>query len=162
MSELKTDRQDSADYEADMVLWFEHQIALLRQRRFTELDLENLIEEPESIVKHEHRALKSRIRVLLMHLLNCQFQHDHISGSWLGTLDEQRFQIDQLLKDSPSLVPGLERVVAEAYPDAARRAASETGLDPKVFPKASPFTIAQILNVEFVPTGPDRASPSAP
>lgn len=162
MLELRTDRQDSADYEADMVLWFERQITLLRQHRFTELDLENLIGELESIVKHEHRALKSRIRVLLMHLLKCEFQHDHISGSWLGTLDEQRFQIDQLLKDSPSLVPGLEQVVEQAYPDAARRAASETGLDPKVFPKASPFSIEQILDVDFVPAGTDRGAPAGP
>jgi hypothetical protein len=162
MLELKTDRLDCADYEQDMVLWFEHQITLLRQRRFAELDLNNLIEELDSIVRHERRALESRIRVLLMHLLKCQFQHDRISGSWLGTLDEQRFQIDRLLQDSPSLVSGLGEVVARAYPSAVHGAASETGLCRDGFPKVNPYTIEQLLDVDFVPAPSSFAATPSP
>lgn len=162
MLELKTDRLDCADYEQDMVLWFEHQIALLRQHRFAELDLDNLIEELDSIVRHERRELESRFRVLLMHLLKCQFQHDCVSGSWLRTLDEQRIQIETLLQDSPSMAPGVARVVAKVYPAAVRLAMRETGLDGKVFPTELPYSIEQLLDVEFVPAGPAPVGPPAP
>lgn len=157
MLELKTDRQDCADYEADMVLWFEHQIVLLRQRRFTELDLENLIEELESIVKHERRALESRLEVLLMHLLKCQFQPEHMSNSWMRTLYEQRRRIERVLKDSPSLVPRLWDVVEEAFPHAVQLAAFETGLAPTHFPQKNPYTLEQLRDPLFVPGDPDSS-----
>lgn len=162
MLELKTDRQDSADYEADMVLWFEHQIALLRQRRFTELDLENLIEELESIVKHERRALESRLEVLLMHLLKCEFPPERMSKSWLRTLYEQRRRIERKLKDSPSLVPALAEVAEEAYPHAVQLAAIETGLAPSAFPAANPYTLAQLRDAGFVPGSAAGSAPPAP
>lgn len=162
MLELKTDRLDCADYEQDMVLWFEHQITLLRQRRFAELDSDNLIEELESIVKSEHRELESRVEVLLMHLLKCQFQHERISRSWLGTLYEQRNQIGKLVKDSPSLAPGLADVAAEAYRHAAHRAALETGLALTVFPACNPYTLEQLHDFDFVPSPSNQAASPPP
>jgi hypothetical protein len=162
MLELKTDRPDCADYEQDTVLWLERQIALLRQRRFAELDLDNLIEELESIVKRERRKLESRLEVLLMHLLKCQFQHDHISSSWRGTLFEQRNKIKRMLRDSPSLAPGLEHVAAEVYPDAVQLAAIETGLALTVFPPTNPYTLEQMRDFSFVPAGPDSAAQPPP
>ena len=39
----------ASDYEADFYLWSYEQAELLRQRRFSELDLPNIIEEIESL-----------------------------------------------------------------------------------------------------------------
>ena len=105
MLELETDHLQSADYERDLMSWYEHQIALLRQRRLSELDLENLITELDGSMASVRKELASRLEVLLMHLLKCQYQAKRISGSWLGSLGEQRSEIDKLLEESPSLAP---------------------------------------------------------
>ena len=46
-------------YEEDFPLWAERQAALLRARRFDELDLDNLIEEVEDLSRRE-RDSRSR------------------------------------------------------------------------------------------------------
>lgn len=151
MLELKSDETVCAEYERDLMLWYEQQIALLRERRLDLLDVDNLIEDLRAAMNKERRELASRLKVLLMHLLKCQFQHDRISGSWLGTLTEQRDAIEELLKDSPSLRPSVMQVVAETYPVAARRAAQETGLPGSVFPTVNPYSQEQLFDFDFVP-----------
>ena len=49
---LSHDRQTPL-YEEDFPLWAERQGALLRARRFEELDLDNLIEEVEALARRE-------------------------------------------------------------------------------------------------------------
>lgn len=151
MLELKSDATLHAGYEQDLVLWYEDQIALLRERRFDELDVENLIEELRAAMIKERRELASRLRVLLMHLLKCQFQHHHISGSWLGTLVEQRSEIEILLADSPSLRATVMQVADKMYPLAVRSAAHETRLATSVFPSSNPYSRDQLLDYDFVP-----------
>lgn len=156
MLELKTDHLQSADYEHDLMSWYEHQIALLRQRRLSDLDLDNLIAELDGSMASVRKELASRLEVLLMHLLKCQYQSKRISGSWLGTLGEQRSEIDKLLEESPSLAPRVEEVAAKVYPRALRRAAAEMRLDPKIFPDTIPYTRAQLFDEDFVPQAGDQ------
>ncbi|HZV64171.1 MAG TPA: DUF29 domain-containing protein, partial [Telluria sp.] len=84
MFEPKPSDLTGIDYEQDLALWYDRQIALLRARRFDELDVENLIQELEYFVGKDRRELASRLRVLLMHLLKCQLQPQRVSRSWLG------------------------------------------------------------------------------
>jgi hypothetical protein len=151
MLELKADNAVCADYEQDLVLWYQHQIDLLRERRFSELDLDNLIEELEGAVKKDRRELASRLEVLLMHLLKCQFQHQRVSGGWLGTLHEQRSELLKLFDESPSLAPTTMQVAAKVYPAAVARAAAETRLPRSTFPAVNPYSKAQLFDVDFVP-----------
>lgn len=151
MLELKTDKAVGAEYEQDLALWYARQAELLRERRFDELDLENLIEELEVAGKSYHRELRSRLRVLLMHLLKCQFQHEQISGSWRGTLNEQRSEIRDLLAENPSLNPTVLPVAAKVYREAMQDAASESGLPESIFPDVNPYTRDQLLDSRFIP-----------
>lgn len=151
MLELKTDKAVGVEYEQDLALWYARQAELLRERRFDQLDLENLIEELEVAGKNLRRELTSRVRVLTMHLLKCQFQHDHISGSWLGTLAEQRAEISDLLEENPSFRPVVMEVAIKGYPKAVQRAAAETGLPESTFPAANPYTRDQLLDSHFIP-----------
>jgi hypothetical protein len=43
-----------------------------------------------------------------------------------------------------------ELAVAE-YPAAVKHAAFETGLAPNIFPSDMPFTVAQLLDEDFIP-----------
>ncbi|WP_426176195.1 DUF29 domain-containing protein [Massilia sp. TWR1-2-2] len=151
MLELESKKKACAEYDQDLVLWYGRQIELLRKGHLHLLDVENLIEELRAAMSKERRELASRLKVLLMHLLKCQFQHHRIGGSWLATLTEQRDAIEALLKDSPSLRPSVMQDVAEAFPVAVRRAAHETGLSVSAFPTVNPYSQNQLFDFDFVP-----------
>ncbi len=51
-------------YDTDFVKWIDQAVALLKQSKFSELDLENLIEEVESLGCSEKNALRSNLRIL--------------------------------------------------------------------------------------------------
>ena len=143
--------RNTSCYDEDWVLWIDAQVRLLLERRFSELDIENLVEELDGMKKHCVRQLKSRLTVLIMHLLKCQYQKEHKQGKWRSTLIEQRQRISWLLDDSPSMRPSVPRFASDCYPAARRRAALETGLDPATFPTQLPYSISQLLDSEFMP-----------
>lgn len=69
-------------YENDFNCWLETTVNLLEKKYFNKLDLENLIEEIKAMSRHEKRALKNRLTVLIMHLLKWKYQASKISPSW--------------------------------------------------------------------------------
>jgi Domain of unknown function DUF29 len=144
-------REQAKLYDTDFVRWTEEQAATLRARRFDGLDLENLAEEIESLGKRDRRRLKSRLTVLLMHLLKWGFQPEQRSGSWDSTIRTQRADIRQLLDDSPTLRREIPAVIAERYDMARRNAAAETGLPMATFPTDCPFAVDEILAEEWLP-----------
>jgi hypothetical protein len=142
---------DNDNYNVDFVLWMEKQALLLRCKRFDDLDLEHLTEELEAMAGKERRELRSRLTVLLVHLLKCRYQPERKTSSWLATLGEQRTQIALQLEDSPSLKLRIVDYVDKAYPSAVARAGLETGLDIGKFPATNPFTVDEIMSLQFVP-----------
>lgn len=138
-------------YQQDFLVWLQQQVELLQQGRLAELDMNNLVEELESMGISQHHQLLNRLRVLLMHLLKWQFQPGHRSGSWKGTIVEQRERLWQLLKTSPSLKAQIAEKVTESYHGAIKRAAAETDLPNSTFPKVCPYTLEQILDEDFYP-----------
>ena len=141
-------------YEEDFVRWLEHQAELLRQGRVHELDLGNLAEEVESIGRSDKREVQNRLAVLLAHLLKYQFQTKRRSRSWVSTIGEQRRQLELVFKDSPSLLKSYApEIFEDAYRYARRKASDETGLLVNRFPETSPYTLAQILDEDFLPEG---------
>jgi hypothetical protein len=91
-------------YDQDILLWVEDTVAKLKAQDFANLDLENLIEEVESLGISQKRELLSRLTTLLEHLLKRLYVNlpDDYNG-WERTIREKRRQIRILLKDSPSL-----------------------------------------------------------
>ena len=91
-------------YESDYLLWTQETIAKLKARDFANVDLDNLIEEIESLGKSERKEIKSRLTVLLEHLLKRMYvdMPDCFSG-WENTISTQRNDIELTLMDSPSL-----------------------------------------------------------
>jgi len=141
-------------YEHDFFGWTREQAALLRSGNLSELDVEHLIEEIESMGRSERRQLTSRLELLLMHLLKWEHQSDRqeIDGkSWLRTIREQRRKIPRLLRDNPSLHPLITACIRDAYEDARFGASDETGLSLTVFPERCPYTPEQILDPAFLP-----------
>ncbi|MDQ1815917.1 DUF29 domain-containing protein [Massilia sp. CCM 9210] len=140
-----------ADYDDDLIQWIDQQVRLLRARDFEHLDVEHLVEEFEEMVGRNQRELCSRLHVLIMRLLKCQYQPRRKSTSWLATINEQRRAIARLLERSPSLSRAVERMARQEYAHAVRSAAIETRLPKSAFPPEPPYTPAQLLDDDFVP-----------
>jgi Domain of unknown function DUF29 len=138
-------------YSTDYACWVEQTVELLRQGRLSEIDLDVLIEEVEDLGKSQRQALKSNLRVLLMHLLKWHYQPERQSNSWRSTIREHRNRIQDILEDSPSLRNVLEESLEQCYRQARLQAADETDLENQVFPEQCPYAYAQILNEDFLP-----------
>ncbi|MDZ8185239.1 MAG: DUF29 domain-containing protein [Nostoc sp. ChiSLP02] len=138
-------------YEQDFYLWIQTTAELLKQKNFTQLDLENLIEEIETMGRSEKKALRSNLEVVLMHLLKYQYQPEKRPGSWQATIREHRKRLREALEESPSLKPYFDEVLGQCYDHARLLAADETELVVATFPEQSPFTSEQVLEPNFLP-----------
>ena len=132
-------------YEQDFYQWTIEQANLLRAGALSQLDIENLIEEVESMGKSQKRALESRLTILIMHLLKWDFQHEYRSNSWKSTIVTQRKEIKRLLRLNPGLKAALHDLIPEMFRDAVEIAAAETGLPESTFPETCSYTIEQIM-----------------
>ncbi len=132
-------------YDQDFYLWTQATAQKLKEGKFNELDIPNLVEEVESMGRSERRELKSRLIVLLMHLLKWEYQPEKRSQSWRSTIVEQRICIEELIEDSPSLQPLISELFDACYQKARQKAADETGIKLTFFPQESPFTLEDVL-----------------
>ena len=132
-------------YEQDFYLWTQEQAALLKAGALSQLDVESLIEEIESMGRSEKRELVSRLAILLAHLLKCDFQPERRVRSWNNTIKIQRIDLQEVLDDSPGLKHQLHESVLTAYKKAVLLASDETGLPESGFPESCPYSIDEIM-----------------
>lgn len=152
MSKLAVKPPRAADlYEVDFHLWTIEQARLLRERRFTELDLPNLIDEVESVGESQKQEIEIRLDSLIAHLVKWRFQPGQRSSGWEGTIREQRRRLARLLRGSPSLRRYPAEVFEDCYLSGRLLASKETGIDVALFPDAPPFTVEQALSDDFLP-----------
>jgi len=138
-------------YNTDFYAWTIEQAERLKTGQWEHLDIENLVEEIESLGKREKQELRNRFRVLLGHLLKWQYQPDQRSNSWRSTIREQRRRIIQHLEENPSLQPYLPEALQAGYEDGVDLAIQETNLPEESFPTICPYTLDQALDAEFLP-----------
>ncbi len=147
-------------YDRDLQVWIEQTINQLRYGQFEQLDIENLIEELTDLGKSEKNALKSNLKILLIHLLKLNVQHDvpdTMKSSWYSSVLEHRQRVIDNLTDTPSLNSFLSEALEKAYPDARKGAIKERKLakfgirvpDDREYPITCPFTVEQILDEDF-------------
>lgn len=149
-------------YDEDFVRWTEVQAEGLRRAAGLgsnlPLDWNNLAEEVESLGRSQRRELRSRIAVIIEHLL--KLAHSPSAGlryGWIETVGRERREVERLLEDSPSLRGEIDRLVALEGPrttafvadllirrgEATRSFASEQAA----------FTAGQVLG-DWFPDGP--------
>ena len=120
-------------FERDETAWLETMARLSAEGRFAEMDRFNLSEYLADMAKRDRREVFSRLVLLLSHLLKWEQQPERRTPSWNGTIVEQRRELRKLL-ESGTLHNHADAVFAEAYDDARRQAAADTGLPRDTFP----------------------------
>jgi hypothetical protein len=140
-----------ASYEADFYAWTQAQAQALRARQWNAVDLNNVVEEIESLGKEQEHAVESHLSDLLMHLLKWMYQPKRRCRSWRSSITNARQQLARRLRRNPSLRSELPTFLPDAYADARRLAADETGLSRQTFPEACPWSLAQLQDPDFWP-----------
>jgi hypothetical protein len=138
-------------YDRDFYEWTVRNTELLRSGRATDADLEHIAEEIEDMGRREFRDLRSRLKVLMTHLLKWKVQPGHRSHSWELTIRVQRVELEELLSENPSLRPRLERDLPKMYQLALADAIIETRLPESDFPSTCPFPLEVLLDPEYLP-----------
>jgi len=138
-------------YDRDFHQWLKITANLLKEKKFTELDLANLIIEIEAMGKNNQRELASRLIILIMHLLKWKYQPQKQSTSWLKTINEQRLQLELLLEQNPSFKNQIPEISDKCYSKARKMASQETKLNLSSFPTDNPFILTEILDSDFFP-----------
>lgn len=118
--EIKT--RPGTTYDADVYVWALEQAALLKERRFDELDLEHLIEEVEDLADTKLGRVLNNSRVVIEHLIKLQHSPavDPRNG-WRRTIREhrRRVQTDLTPRIHQILEAKIPRLHAAARDDAA-------------------------------------------
>jgi hypothetical protein len=152
---MKTSPAES--YERDYYAWIQDQVRALRERRIEDVDWENVAEEVEDLGKSERRTIKSHIARLAEHLLKLQYaqgmSRETNARGWQLSVRGARIAIEELLEDSPSLRRQLPEMLAAAYRSGRLEALRKTRLPDEAIPTSPPWTVEQVLNENFLPSG---------
>ncbi len=124
-------------YEQDFALWIEETVKQLKAGDFSQVDLENLIEEVESLGKRDKRELENRLITLFEHALKRYYVPlpDCYRG-WEVTLNRTQQKLNRILNDSPSLRNFLAETFFNCYQEALENMRIEYDM---AFPDVCPF-----------------------
>ncbi|BAQ65073.1 hypothetical protein GM3709_1838 [Geminocystis sp. NIES-3709] len=137
-------------YEIDDSLWLEKIINLLKENRLNELDLDNLIEELESLGKRDKLAVSSLLEQIMRHLLLIEFwenEYDRNYRHWKAEITGFRNQLNKGL--TTNLKNFLIHSLDEIYQDALEYVETKSNLN--IFPLQCPYTIEQLLDKNWFP-----------
>ncbi|MGK7932689.1 MAG: DUF29 domain-containing protein [Microcystaceae cyanobacterium] len=137
-------------YDQDFALWIEETVKQLKAGDFSQIDLENLVEEVESLGKSQRRAVRSYLLRLLEHLLKRRYvlMSDCYRG-WEIEIRNFRQRLKFELEDSPSLNNYLLEILDKCY-EIALETVKDSYPD-TIFPDIFPFSdnIDELLNHKF-------------
>jgi hypothetical protein len=101
------------------------------------------------MAQREKREVKSRLVMLIAHLLKWNYQRKKRSRGWRVTIEMQRQELLDIL-DSKVLRNHARSVLAKSYRDAARLASAETGIAEAKFPEQCPYTLDSLLSDDVI------------
>ncbi|MBO1067852.1 MULTISPECIES: DUF29 domain-containing protein [Nostocales] len=136
-------------YDQDYYLWIRTTINQLRTGEFSAIDLENLLEELETMGRSEKRAIKSLLTKLLEHLLKLKYwdkERERNQGYWKGEIRNFRMQIKDQLKDSPSLKPYILEIFDQCYQEARKLVSDRSEFSLDIFRLTPIASLEQILD----------------
>ncbi len=136
---------NTSSYETDFYQWTYSQANLLRHKNLDKLDIENLIEEIETLGRSNKRSLQSQFERLLMHLLKKEYQPEMHTKSWDLSIRSAKREVLYLIRHSPSLKNELLKMFEDVYEDSRFEASEETSIDLNKFPKTCPWTIEELF-----------------
>lgn len=134
-------------YAEDETAWLEAMAGLIAAGATADLDYASLGEYLTDMANRDRKEVRSRLIVLLQHVLKWVHQPTHRSRSWKLSILEHRFELEQAAGRGV-LRNHAEAILDAAYRIAVDRAAAETGLPERMFPAECPYTVGELLAFE--------------
>lgn len=137
-------------YEIDDYLWLEETIKLLKTRNLESLDLDNLIEELESLGRSNLNKVRSLLRQIIIHLLLLQYwerEYERNYRHWSGEIITFREDLNNNL--TKSLKNKLAEELEHIYTVAVKYVIKKTGLSNSLFPPYCPYSLEQLLDDDW-------------
>lgn len=136
------------DIDTEYDSWLLEQAQLLRQRDFEHLDLDNLVEELEALVRGEKSSVEQFAYLIMLHLLLIDYWHEQSEWTrnhWEGEITGFRLQINNKLTTNlrNHLVKRLDFLYTKAYQAAVKKTKSSIKGDR--FPKERKYSLSDIL-----------------
>ena len=149
----------ASQYETDFYGWTQDQSAKLRkllaERSNLDLDIENILEEIDSLGRSDFRELVSRFEEIAIHLLKLHYSTLlECERLWKNSVRGQRIKIAKLLGESPSLKRRLPEALQKGYDDSLRHFSDSKLIElcmPDQLPGSSPFDVEACLADEWWP-----------
>ena len=137
-------------YEIDDYEWLLTNIELLKQRKFNDVDLENLIEELEDLGSEKKNAVKSLLEQVIRHLLLLQFWTEESERNyyhWQSEILGFRYQLED------RLTTNLRNYLANEMDNIYNRALKYVQIKTKFkvdFPEKCPYSLEQLLDIDYL------------
>ncbi|MEB3191968.1 MAG: DUF29 domain-containing protein [Snowella sp.] len=141
-------------YETDYMLWLEITLEQVKNRQVDQLDWDNLAEEIEGLKISLHHQVDNYLRPLLIHLLLYQYwttERGKSGSDWSDKIYDLRDELTNLLEYSKTLYNYFVNRIDIIYPRARKSVILKTEFSPDTFPEQCPFSVDQILDLDFYP-----------
>lgn len=103
------------------------------------------------LAKHNETEVKSRLCVLMTHMLKLKYQPGRATQSWIDTIYTQSRNISFAIEDSPLIKHKLtQEILNKIYQKSVTDAVRETHLPKDTFPKECPWLIKQMLDDDYI------------
>lgn len=142
-------------YETDYNLWIEETVQKLQTKEFETLDLENLIEEVSDLSRRQKKKLKNLLIKLFEYLLKLEYwdsQRELNKGHWQAEIRNFRQQINDELRDSPSLKLYVQEIFADCYHKGRAMASDRSQLPLETFSVEVIGRLERILDEDWLPS----------
>jgi hypothetical protein len=142
-------------YQTDYQLWLAETVGKLRSQNFSGLDLENLIEEIESLGRSERNAISSYLMRLCEHLLKIRYwesERNYCLRGWSREVNNFRIAIQRELESSPSLWSFLQDCFDKEYKNGRKLFLKASELDAILIPEQPFFSLEQALDEDWLPS----------
>lgn len=149
---------NTPEHDKDFYGWAMQNASLLKQGRFSEADMDSIIEELEEMGGNNESQLINRLGVLIAHLMKWQFQPDLQGNSWSSTIKEQRHKIKRLIRKNPSLKPKIAEAIEEGFSDSKIIIEKDASLILNMLPTECPYNFEQLMDDSFYPNEAPHAS----
>ena len=123
-------------------------VLTLRSHSFEELDINNLIEELEALVRGEKSVVESFAYQIILHLLLVDYgqeESERNRNHWKAEVSSFQFQLSN--KITANFISHLYQRLPRLYARARKTAILKTGLNQR-FPENCPYTLEDILGEE--------------
>ena len=135
------------DVEHEYDLWLQQQADLLRRGNFETLDVDNLIEELEALVRGEKSSVESLTINIMTHLLYCQYWTSQAinKNHWQSEIVNFRTQLES------KLTTNLENHLQQRWEYLSSKAKKIAEIKSGVKMPDSPYSLDEILDDNFLP-----------